>query len=43
LRADVPPPSGMPIDRVKWYRNKAERLAKAVPDAIAKWRETFGV
>jgi iron(III) transport system substrate-binding protein len=43
IRPDVPPPSGMSIDRVKWYRNKAERLEKAVPEAIAKWRETFGV
>ena len=36
-------PSGLSIDRVKWYRNKAERLEKAVPEAIGKWRETFGV
>ncbi len=43
LRADVPPPSGLPIDRVKWYRNKADRLESGVPEAIAKWRETFGV
>ncbi len=43
LRTDVPPPSGVPIDKVKWYRNKAERLEKGIPDAIAKWRETFGV
>jgi len=43
LRADVPPPSGIPIDKVKWYRNKAARLETGVPEAIAKWRETFGV
>jgi len=43
LRDDVPPPSGVSLGRVKWYRNKAERLDKGVPDAIAKWRETFGV
>jgi iron(III) transport system substrate-binding protein len=43
LRADVPPPSGVTIDKVKWYRNKAERLDKGVPDAIGKWRETFGI
>jgi iron(III) transport system substrate-binding protein len=43
LRADAPPPSGIPIERVKWYRNKAERLATGIPDAVAKWRETFGV
>ncbi len=43
LRADVAPPSGVPIDKVAWHRNKAERLEKGIPDAIAKWRETFGV
>jgi iron(III) transport system substrate-binding protein len=43
LRSDVPPPSGMPLDKVKWYRNKPERLEKVLPEAIAKWRETFGV
>ena len=43
LRADVAPPSGMPIDKVKWYRNKVERLEKGIPGAIAKWRETFNV
>lgn len=43
LRTDVPPPSGIPLDKVKWYRNKAERLEKGIPEAIAKWRETFGV
>jgi iron(III) transport system substrate-binding protein len=43
LRPDVPPPSGVPIDKVKWHWNKVDRLEKAVPEAIAKWRETFGV
>jgi iron(III) transport system substrate-binding protein len=43
LRPDVAPPSGVAIDKVKWYRNKAERLATGVPEAITKWRETFGV
>jgi iron(III) transport system substrate-binding protein len=43
LHADVAAPAGVPIDKVKSYRNKAERLEKAVPEAIAKWRETFGV
>ncbi len=43
LRSDVPAPSGVPLDKVKWYRNKAERVEKGIPDAIAKWRETFGV
>ncbi len=44
LRSDVDPPSGaLPIDKVKWYRNSVQRLEKGVPEAIAKWRETFGV
>jgi iron(III) transport system substrate-binding protein len=43
LRSDVPAPSGVPLDKVNWYRNKAERVEKGIPDAIAKWRETFGV
>jgi iron(III) transport system substrate-binding protein len=43
LRDDVPPPSGVLVGQVPWYRNKVERLEKGVPDAVAKWRETFGV
>jgi iron(III) transport system substrate-binding protein len=43
LRSDVPPPTGVPIEKVKAYRNKPERLEKGVPEVIAKWRETFGV
>jgi iron(III) transport system substrate-binding protein len=43
LRSDVPAPSGIPIDKVKYYRSKAERLDKGIPEAIEKWRETFGV
>jgi iron(III) transport system substrate-binding protein len=43
LRADVPPPSGKPIDAVKWYRNKVTRLESGIPEVVAKWRETFGV
>ena len=43
LRSDVPAPSGIPIEKVKYYRNKAERLDKGIPEAIEKWRETFGV
>ena len=43
LRPDIPPPSGVPIDKVRWYRNKAERLEKGVPEAVGKWRETFNV
>ena len=43
LRSDVAAPSGKPVDQVKSYRNKAERLQTGIPDAISKWRETFGV
>jgi iron(III) transport system substrate-binding protein len=43
LRADVAAPSGLPLERVKWYRNKVDRLEKGMPEAVAKWRETFGV
>jgi iron(III) transport system substrate-binding protein len=42
-RSDVPSPSGKSPDQVKSYRNKGERLQTGIPDAIAKWRETFGV
>ncbi|HEV8636433.1 MAG TPA: ABC transporter substrate-binding protein, partial [Chloroflexota bacterium] len=43
LRPDVTPPSGKPLAEVKLYRNKPERLEKGIPEAIEKWRETFGV
>ncbi len=43
LRSDVEAPSGAPIERLKYYRNKAQRLEKGIPEVIAKWRETFGV
>jgi hypothetical protein len=43
LRSDVAAPTGVSLDKIKWYRNKVERLEKGVPEAIAKWRETFGV
>ena len=43
LRSDVPAPTGIPIEKVKYYRNKADRLDKGIPEAIEKWRETFGV
>jgi iron(III) transport system substrate-binding protein len=43
LRADVPAPTGVAIDKVKYHRNKAERLDKGIPEVIEKWRETFGV
>jgi len=43
LRSDVSPAGGKSIDSVKWYRNKPDRLLTGVPEAIGKWRETFGV
>ena len=43
LRSDVPAPSGVPIDKLKYYRNKGDRLDKGIPEVIEKWRETFGV
>jgi iron(III) transport system substrate-binding protein len=43
LRADVPAPTGVPIDKLKYYRNKVERLNKGIEEAIGKWGETFGV
>ena len=43
LRSDVPAPSGTPLDRVKYLRNSVAHLETALPEAIAKWRETFGV
>jgi iron(III) transport system substrate-binding protein len=43
LLESVPPPSGKPVHDVKSYRNLASRLEEGVPEAIAKWRETFGV
>jgi iron(III) transport system substrate-binding protein len=43
LRSDVPAPTGIPIEKVKYHRNKADRLDKGIPEVIEKWRETFGV
>jgi iron(III) transport system substrate-binding protein len=43
LRSDVQAPSGKPVDQIKSYRNKGERLQTGIPDAVSKWRETFGV
>jgi len=43
LRADVPAATGRPLDQVKWYRNKVDRLTTGIPEVIDKWRETFGV
>ncbi|HEX3462787.1 MAG TPA: extracellular solute-binding protein [Candidatus Elarobacter sp.] len=43
LRLDVPPPTGVRIDRMKTYHVKIDRLLSGIPEAIAKWRETFNV
>jgi iron(III) transport system substrate-binding protein len=43
LRSDVPSPTGKSVEQVKSYRNKGERLQTGIPEAVAKWRETFGV
>ncbi len=43
LRMGIPSMNGMTLERIKWMRVKAERLASGVPEVVAKWRETFGV
>ncbi|HTD34716.1 MAG TPA: extracellular solute-binding protein, partial [Candidatus Elarobacter sp.] len=43
LRLDVPPPTGVRIDRMRYYHVKIDRLLTGIPEAIAKWRETFNV
>src|SRR5205807_2279969 len=43
IRPDVTAPSGKPLGEVKFYRNKVDRIEKGIPEAIDKWRETFGV
>lgn len=43
LVADMPTLTGERLEKIKSYRVKSERLAVAVPEVIAKWRETFGV
>lgn len=44
LRTDVAPAPGAPtLDKIKWYRNKPDRLVTGVPQAIDKWRDIMGV
>src|SRR5215813_2082507 len=44
LRADIKPVAGTPtLDKIKWHRNKVDRLITGVPEAIQKWREIMGV
>ena len=43
LRLDVPSPVGIRTDRLRTYHVKIDRLLTGIPEAIAKWRETFNV
>jgi len=43
LRSGVTSMNGMTLEKIKWMRVKADRLASGVPEVVAKWRETFGV
>ena len=43
MRADVRAANGLRLDRIKYYRNKVDRLAAGIPEVVAKWRQTFGV
>lgn len=43
LRTDVPSANGVKLDKIKWTRNKVDRLATGIPEVVAKWRETFNV
>ena len=43
LRSDVRSATGQRLDKIRYYRNKVERLASGIPEVVAKWRETFGV
>ncbi len=43
LRTDVPSANGVKLDKIRWTRNKVERLATGIPEVVAKWRETFNV
>ena len=43
LRLDVPPATGIRIDRMRTYHVKIDRLLVGIPEVTAKWRETFNV
>ena len=44
LRSDITPPSGeQTIDKIKWYRNKVDRLSSGVPQMVDLWRDIMGV
>lgn len=43
LRTDVAAANGAHLDKIRWYRNKVQRLSTGIPEVVAKWRETFNV
>lgn len=44
LRPAIKPANGLPsLDKLKFYRNKLDRLVSGLPEAQAKWREIMGV
>lgn len=43
LRTDVPSANGVKLEKIRWTRNKVDRLASGIPEVVAKWRETFNV
>ena len=44
LRSDVAPAKGVPtLDKIKWYRNKVDRLSTGIPEVVQKWRDIMGV
>ncbi|MBV8601020.1 MAG: extracellular solute-binding protein [Candidatus Eremiobacteraeota bacterium] len=43
MRADVPPPNNVPLDRLRWSTVRVEEQEAKTPEIIAKWRATFGV
>src|SRR5581483_9671678 len=32
IRIDVPPANGVKLDKIKWYRNKVDRLTAGIPE-----------
>ena len=43
LRSDVTPNGEPTLDKIKWYRNKIDRLTTGVPQAVDLWRQYMGV
>ena len=42
LRSDVPARDGRNLSQIKYYASTPSRLEVAIPEVVAKWRETFG-